>query len=304
MKRVLIADKNQNRLASHIAQSIGIDLIEIETVRFADTEIKPLIDDNNKLSGSHVIVVHSTSRPVNDQVVWLLLVCDILRLKHVKKISAIIPYFGYGRQDTYDDGLQGAGFSVMRMLESAGIGELITIDLHVPAVQNATISMKVHNITLGSFIAEHVVKEYEHKDVTIVAPDKGSYERAAYIARYLSVPLIKGFKERIGFDNARLLSLSDACKTERALIVDDIIDTGTTVLQVAQAIRAGNVNCKTDLFAIHPVLSNNAVQLLQNSFIDRVWVTDSIELYDQQLFEKLRIVNIGSLLVKALHDLF
>ncbi len=304
MKRVLIADKNQNRLASHIAQSIGIDLIEVETVRFADTEIKPLIDDNNKLSGSHAIIVHSTSRPVNDHLIWLLLVCDILRLKHVKKISAIIPYFGYGRQNMYTDGLQGAGYSVMRMLESAGIDELITIDLHAPALQYATISMKVHNIRLDSFIAECIAQKYEYKDLTIVAPDKGSAERAAYIAGYLNAPLIEGFKERIGVDNARLLSLSDTCKTERALIVDDIIDTGTTVLQVVQAISKSNVNCKIDLFAIHPVLSNNAAQLLQNSCIDRVWVTDSIELDDQQLFEKLRIVNIGPLLVKALHDLF
>jgi ribose-phosphate pyrophosphokinase len=235
---------------------------------------------------------------------WVLLICDILRLKHVKKISAIIPYFGYGRQDIYDDGSQGAGCSVMRVLESAGISKLIAVELHAAVLQKAVSSMQIYNIQLTNFITEWISKEYEHQELTIVAPDKGSWERAAYIAHHLNVPLIRATKERVGADKTRLLSLSDTCKTPKALIVDDIIDTGSTVLHVVQGIRAGNDACKIDLFAVHPVLSNNAAQALQTSSIDRAWVTDSIELQSQQLFEKLRIIDISSLLVKVLRDLF
>lgn len=305
MKKILIADRDQSRLAGQIAQATGIELIEIDTIHFADTEIKPVLDDkNNQVPGSHAIIVHSTSMPVNDNLLWIVLLCDILRLKGVKKISAIIPYFGYGRQDIYDDGSQGAGCSVMRMLESAGIGELITIDLHASALCDVVTSMKVHNIQLNNFIVEWISKEYGHKDLTIVAPDRGATERAAYIADCLDIPLIRAAKERVGTDKTRLLSLSDTCKTNYALIIDDIIDTGSTMLHVVQEIRASNDACKIDLVAVHPVLSNNAAQALQTSSIDRVWVTDSIELQNQQLFEKLRIIDISSLLVKVLRDLF
>lgn len=304
MKRVLIADRAQKRLAYQIAQSIGVDLIEVDTIHFTDTEIKPVLaDENNQLFGSHAIIVHSTNRFVNDNLIWIWLLCDKVRSKGVKKISVMIPYFGYGRQDLYDDGSEGPGCAIMRLLECAGISEIITVELHAPALQKVVSSMQIYNIQLNSFIAEWIAKEYPVKDLTIVAPDKGSAERAQYIADQLNVPLLRATKERFGPDQTRLLSLSDRCKTDYALIVDDIIDTGATALHVIKEIRASNNSCNIDLFAIHPVLSNNASEALQASFVDKVWVTNSIELYDEQLFEKLRIVDIGPLLVKVLHEI-
>lgn len=305
MKKVFIADRDQSGLAQQLAKATENDLLEVETVHFADTEIKPILNDkDNRLLDAHAIIVHSTSRPVNDNFMWILFVCDILRAKGVKKISVIIPYFGYSRQDIYDDGSEGPGYVVMRMLEAAGISELIAIELHAAVLQKAVSSMQVHNIQLHKFIAEFVSKEYEHKDVTIVAPDKGSAQRASYIAGYLDVPLVRATKERCGADKTRLLSLDNSCKTNSALIVDDIIDTGSTMLHVIQKIRASNDRCKIDLFAIHSVLSNNAAQLLQESCVNRVWVTDSVELQDQQMFQKLHVVDISSVLVKVLRDLF
>lgn len=305
MKKILIAARDQKRLARQIVDATGIDLVEVDTVHFADTEIKPILNDtNNQLLDSHAIIVHSTSMPVNDNLIWIVLVCDMLRLKGVKKISAIIPYFGYGRQDIYDDGSQGAGCSVMRMLEAVGISEFITVELHAPALQKAVSSIQIHNIQMNSFIAEWILKEYKDHDLTIIAPDKGATERAEYIASILGVPLIRATKERYEPDKTRLLSLSDSCKSKYALIIDDIIDTGSTMLHVIEKIRESNDRCNIDIFAIHPVLSNNASQALQASSVHRVWVTDSIELQNQQLFEKIHIVDISSLLVKVLRDLF
>lgn len=305
MKRVLIADRDQERLAGQIAQSLCIDLIEVDTVRFADTEIKPILNDkDNQLDGSHALIVHSTSRSVNDHLIWILLVCDILRSKGVKRISALIPYFGYGRQDLYDNGSEGPGCSVMRLLEHAGIHELITVELHAPALQKAVSSMQIHNIQMNSFIAEWIAKEYVVGDLTIIAPDKGAAERAEYIANMLNIPLLRATKERYDSDQTRLLSLSDSCKTKHALIIDDIIDTGSTMLHVIEKLQESNDGCKIDIFAVHPVLSNNASQSLQASAVQRVWVTNSIELHNQQMFKKLRMIDISSLLVKVLRDLF
>lgn len=303
MHPVLIADEKQDILAKHVATETKLPLVEPHMARFADSEVRIMFEDPLELlPNSHAIIVHSTSRPVHDNLIWLLLVSQALQTHQVNKISAIIPYFGYGRQDTKPDGREAAVHMIIKCIEHAHIEDLITVDLHVPNITNF-FSIPVYNIMLERFIADFLQKQFGKEQLTLVAPDKGAINRSQSIAQLLDVPLMVFQKERYAINKTRVIASQGTCNTECAVIIDDIIDTGSTIINVAQELQKGHPSCKIYAFGVHAVLSDNAADCLQESAFQKVWVTNSIQLSAEQQFEKLEVIDISSELVKPLHEI-
>jgi ribose-phosphate pyrophosphokinase len=303
MRPIIIASENQKQLAERIAQQMSIPFIMPKTVHFADSEMRiDVSDDEHLIFGAHAIIVHSTSRPVHDNLIWLLLTCHQLKQKGIKKITAIIPYFGYGRQDKNPDGTIGAAQLIAQILEVAGIEQIITVALHVPEIADF-FSIPVYNIKLETFIADFLKRQYPKGDCTLVSPDKGADDRIAAIAEQLHVPVMHFAKERYAINQTRIVSSQGTCKTKNAIIIDDIIDTGSTIMHVAQELHQKNISCNIAAFAVHPVLSSNASDCLQQSVFSNIWVTNSIQLADEQQFEKLDVIDISGEIVKCLDDL-
>lgn len=303
MRPVLIADEKQNVLAKHIATEIKLPLVEPHMSIFADSEMRITFEDPLELlPNSHAIMVHATSRPVHDNLIWLLLVSQALQTHQVKKISALIPYFGYGRQDAGPNGKEGAVHVIIQLIEQTHIADLITVDLHVPNIINF-FSIPVYNITLERFIADFLKKQFTKEELTIIAPDKGAIDRAEQVAQLLDVPVMLFQKERYAINKTRVIASQGSCITQCAVIIDDIIDTGSTIINVAQELQKSHPSCKIYAFGVHAVFSDNAADCLQESVLQKVWVTNTIQLSIKQQFEKLEVIDISSELVKPLHEI-
>ena len=303
MHPVLIANEKQDVLAKHIAAETKLPLIEPHMARFADSEMRIMFEDPLELlPNSHAIMVHATSRPVHDNLIWLLLVSQALQAHQTKKISALIPYFGYGRQDTKPDDTEGAVHMIIKLIEHAHIANLITVDLHVPNIINF-FSIPVYNITLERFIADFLQKQFTKEELTIIAPDKGAVGRAEQVAQLLDVPVMSFEKERYAINKTRVIASQGRCNTQYAVIIDDIIDTGSTIINVAQELQKSHPACQIYAFGVHAVFSDNAADCLQESVFQKVWVTNTIQLSTDQQFEKLEVIDVSSELVKPLHKI-
>ncbi len=303
MHPVLIADEKQDVLAKHIATETRLPLVEPHMVRFADSEMRITFEDPLKLlPSSHAIIIHATSRPVHDNLVWLLLVSQVLRTHQVKKISALIPYFGYGRQTTKSNGKEGAVHVIIQLIEQTHIADLITVDLHVPNIANF-FSIPVYNITLEQFIADFLRKKFTKEELTIIAPDNGAVGRAEQVAQLLDVPMMLFEKERYAINKTRVIASQSRCNTQYAVIIDDIIDTGSTIINVAQELQKNHPSCKIYAFGVHAVFSDNAPDCLQESVLKNIWVTNTIQLSSDQQFEKLEVIDVSATLVKPLHEI-
>lgn len=303
MHAILIASKQQKQIASELSAMTSIPMLIPQESHFADTELRIMFDDpENLLVNSHAIIVHATSRPVHEHIMWLLLTCHALHQHNVKKISAIIPYFGYARQVMDPDGTRGGAQLVVNLLEMVGIQHIMSIELHVPRIVDL-FSIPVIDIHLNAYIAHFLQRELAHAHYTVIAPDHGAIERASAIADLVRAPMMFFQKERYDINKTRITSYKGICDTEYAVIIDDIVDTGATMVHVAQELKKNRPACKIVAFAIHPVLSHGAAQSLQGSVLEKVWVTNSIQLADQQRFDKLQIVDISSELVKPVLDI-
>ena len=301
MQAVIIADEKQDKLAKRIVEQADLPLLESQTVRFADSEMRVAFDDPLALlPESHAIIVHSTSRPVHDNFVWLFLACHALKAAQVKKITAVIPYLGYVRQNTNPDGTHGAAHMVAHLIEQMGIERLITVALHAPEVASF-FSIPVHNITLERFIGAFFQQRFARDELTIIAPDKGAMQRVQLIAEQLSAPTMVFKKERYAVNKTRVVASEGACNTPHAVIVDDIIDTGSTIINVAQELYS-SASCSVNAFGIHPVLSFNAPDSLQNSVFKEVWATNTIQLSTQQEFKKLNVLDMSAEIVKVIQE--
>ncbi len=307
MKAFVIAQTEHNAIAKGIAQALELSLIEPQTVHFADSELRVLLPDSSLCAGAHAIVVHSTAPPVQENMFWLFQTCHALQQAGVEKITAVVPYLGYARQEKNPDGTVGAMQLIARLIEAAGIDALVTVALHDPSVVSF-FSIPVYDITLATFLADYLSERFKQGQVTVVAPDEGAADNVARIAQLLHAPSIYFEKERYAVDKTRVLSTSGTCNTKDAIVIDDIIDTGSTIIDVGQWLferMAGDQEQERAIYAcaIHPVFSANAVDCLQESMFASVWVTNSITLPKEKMFEKLQVIDISVPIAQVIHQL-
>lgn len=298
---VILSGTGSQPLAQKICDKLGKPLGRTEIRRFSDGEIFVEIGEN--VRGRDVYVVQSTARPVNDSLMELLIMIDALKRASAKDITAVIPYYGYARQDR-------------KVAPRTPISAKLTADLLTAAGATRVVSMELHagqiqgffDIPFDNLFASPVMLEYlrgELKGVAdrlvMVSPDAGGVERARYYAKHLDATVAVIDKRRTGPNVAKAMNIIGDVKGRVAVILDDMIDTAGTLTEAAAAVIEHGA---TDVYALatHGVLSGPAVDRINSSRIRKVIVTDTIPLSEQaRASQKIHQLSIADLLAEAIH---
>jgi ribose-phosphate pyrophosphokinase len=292
---------NANRpLAEEICNSLKLQLGHSSVSRFSDGEVYFQILEN--VRGKDVFVIQPTCSPVDTTLVELLLMIDAFKRASARRITAVLPYFGYARQDRKDKPrVPISAKLVADVLSTAGASRALTMDLHVPQIQGF-FDIPVDHLFAAPVMIEHFQK-LNLSDLTVVSPDAGGTERARAYAKKLSANLAIIDKRREEANVAEVVNIVGEVHGRNALIVDDIIDTAGTLVKSAEAIMKKGAQ---NVFACctHPVLSGRAVQRINESCLEQVVVTNSIPLSSQGAqSKKIQLLSVAELLGKAIKSI-
>jgi ribose-phosphate pyrophosphokinase len=287
-------------LAHAICEYIGVPPGHAEHGKFSDGESRYQILEN--VRGADVFVVQPCSNPVDFHLMQLLLMTDAFKRASARRITPVIPYYPYARQDRKDrPRVPISAKLVADLLETAGANRALTLDLHAPQIQG------YFNVPVDHLFAAPVLVEYFQKkslgQMTVVSPDAGGVERARYFGKKMGAPLAIVDKRRIDVNVSEVMHLIGEVSGRPALIIDDIIDTAGTLVKTAEALIEHGA---TRVFAActHPVLSGPAVERLAKSPIEEVVVTDSVPLgAAAQKLEKIKVLSVAPLLARGIQSI-
>lgn len=270
----IIAGRSNLSLASSAAKSIGVELSPCDVHRYSDGELSVEIREN--IRGNDVFVIQSTSFPGNDHLMELLIIMDALRRASAKRITAVIPYFGYARQDRkVKPRVPITAKLVSDLIVVAGASRVLTMDLHAGQIMGF-FNIPVDNLYARPVLLSYIKERYETSDICIVSPDAGGVSRArAYAKRLSDVSLAIIDKRRTRPNEVDEMNVVGEVQGKIAIIVDDIVDTGGTLVKAADALLQRGAT-KVLACCSHPVLSGNAVERIQSSNISELVCTDSI----------------------------
>ncbi len=287
-------------LADEICAFLGLERGKCSLVRFSDGEDYVQLLEN--VRGADVFVVQPTSHPVNDNIFQLLLMIDALKRASARRITTVIPYFGYARQDRKDKPRSPISSKLVAdLLTTAGADRALVVDLHAPQIQG------FFNIPVDHIFASPVLVDYfRHKhlpDLTVVSPDAGGVERARFFAKKMDSALAIVDKRRVEMDVTEVMHVIGDVKNRTCLLLDDIVDTAGTLVRTAQALLdAGAVAVYA--CATHPVLSGPALERIANSALVEMVVTNTIPLStDAQREPKIKVRSIAGLLARAIQSI-
>jgi ribose-phosphate pyrophosphokinase len=283
-------------LAEEIAKVIGVQLGQCSVTRFSDGEIQINIEES--IRGCDVFVIQSTSAPVNEHIMELLIMIDALKRASAKTISIVTPYYGYARQDRKARAREPITAKlVANLLETAGADRVITLDLHAPQIQG------FFDIPIDHLVGVPILGEYfkskNLEDIVVVSPDHGGVTRARKLAERLKAPIAIIDKRRPRPNVAEVMNIVGNIEGKTAILIDDMIDTAGTITLAANALVE---NGATDVYACctHPVLSGPAIERIQNSKIKELVVTNSISLPEEKKIEKLIQLSVAPLIGEAI----
>lgn len=290
---------SNKELAEKIATSMGVELGHMSVSHFSDGEIKIAIEES--IRGDNVYIIQSTSDPVNDNLMELLIMIDACRRASAKAINVVIPYFGYARQDRKAQPREPITAKlVARMMENAGATRILALDLHAAQIQGF-FEAPVDHLYGAPLLAEYFLtnERYTDSDIVVVSPDHGGVTRARKLAEFLKAPIAIIDKRRPKANVAEVMNIVGDVANRHAIIIDDMIDTAGTITLAASAIKEAGalsvVACCT-----HPVLSGPAIQRLEDSVLDEVIVSDSIYLPDEKRIDKIKQVTVSELIAEAI----
>ncbi|MDR0620797.1 MAG: ribose-phosphate pyrophosphokinase [Deltaproteobacteria bacterium] len=298
---VMISGNSNVGLATEICESLWQPLGLAQVRRFSDGEI--LVEIGENVRGRDTFVIQSTCNPVNDNLMELLLIIDALKRASARRITAVIPYYGYARQDRKaQPRVPISAKLVADLLTAAGTTRVLAMDLHAGQIQgffNIPVDHLFAAPVLLSYIKEAFLKE-DSPDIILVSPDAGGVERTRYLAKRLSAPLAIVDKRREAPNVAKAMNIIGDVKGRRALIIDDMVDTAGTLTQAADFLQSKGavdvVACAT-----HPVFSGQAVDLINASSLTNVVVTNSIPLNPGgRDLSKIKVLSVASLLAEAI----
>ncbi len=295
--RLILFSGNANRaLSQEIADYVGVPLGEAEVSRFADGEILVQIFEN--VRGADVFVIQPTCRPVNENLMELLVIIDALKRASAWRITAVMPYYGYGRQDRkVQPRVPITAKLVADLLTAAGVHRVLTMDLHAGQIQGFFTTPVDH-----LFAAPVLLQYFQDRmlgNAVVVSPDAGGVERARAFAKRLDTSLAFIDKRRTGPNEAKVMHIVGEVEGRDVIIVDDMIDTGGTLTQaVAPLLEKGAKR----IFAscTHPVLSGSAVERIEASALEEVVVTNTIPFPEGRLSKKLTVLSVAPLLGEAI----
>ena len=292
--RVLTGTGNEP-LAAEIAEQLGVPLCKRTINRFADGEVFVRIDEN--IRGADIFIVQPTNPPA-ENVIELLLIIDAVRRASAARITVVLPYFGYARQDRKDQPRVAIGAKMMaRMIETCGADRVLGLDFHAHQVQGF-FDVPVDHLYAAPVFTSHY-RKMGLTDLVVVAPDVGSAKMARGFAKRLNGTLAIIDKRRPTANVAEVVNVVGEVEGKDCLIPDDMIDTAGTVSEAARALKALGAK---DIYvcATHALLSGPAVERLSKAPIKEVCVTNSIRLPESKLFPTLHVLSVAELLAKAI----
>jgi len=294
----VIAGNAHPELARRVAERAGASLVPVRIAAFADGETGVRIEGG--LSGSDLYIVQPTSPPVNEHLMILALIADAARAAGAARITAVIPYFGYARQDTRKNaGEPRSAQLACRILECAGIERLVALELHSPALDSA-FRIPLTHVEVDD-AALPLILQWRLPDLTIVSPDAGGIKRAQRYASALHAPLAVIVKTRPRPDATATLAALGDIRGRRCLIVDDMASTGGTVAAAAQALREAGA-AEVHAFFVHAVMASGAFERIRAAGVRLVATTDSVP-YVKASQGHLKIIETAPLLARALRGL-
>ena len=295
---MVFAGNASRELAGAICQRLEVALGHAEVRQFSDGETQVEIHDN--VRGGDVFVVQSTSTPGNDHIMELLLLLDALKRASAKRVTAVIPYYGYARQDRkVSPRVPISAKLVADLLETAGASRVMTLELHAGQIQGF-FNVPVDNLYSNPVLLPPIMDEVSGVPVSVVSPDAGGVERARAFAKRLDASLAIIDKRRVRANQVEEMRIIGDVKGRAAVIVDDIIDTAGTMCKAAEAVMAAGA-LRVLACAAHGVLSGAAVERVGNSVIDKLFITDTIAPRPDVLGEeKIRVVTVAELIATAI----
>jgi ribose-phosphate pyrophosphokinase len=290
---------NSNRpLAEAVAAGLNLPLARASVRRFADMEVFVEIHEN--VRGEDVFVIQSTSYPTNDHLMELLITLDALRRSSARRITPVIPYFGYARQDRKSGPRSPISAKlVANIIAEAGANRVLTMDLHAGQIQGF-FDIPVDNLQAAPLFARDIEERYQGRELMIVSPDVGGVLRARDIARRLNCDLaiIDKRRERAGV--SEVMNIIGEVEGRDCIIIDDIVDSGGTLCNAADALLAANAN-SVSVYVSHGVLSGGAVARIAASKIEMLTITDSIAATEAvRLAHNVRQLSIAPLIAEAM----
>jgi len=292
---------NANRvLAENICTELDIPMGDAIVDRFPEGEIKVQLNEN--IRGRDVFVIQSISHPVNDSIMELLILIDAARRASAERITAVLPYYGYARQDRKDrPRVPITSKLVANLLTTAGANRILTVDLHAGQIQGFFDIPFDHlysiNI-LGSYFLDKGIE-----NLCIVTPDVGGIKMARAYATLLKAPLAIIDKRRESDRSTKVMNLIGEVKGKNVVIVDDLISTGGSIVEAAAALKRFGAK---DIYAnvVHPVLAGPAIERIENSEIKEFVTTDSIPLTDDKKHKKITVLSVAPLLAEAIRRIY
>jgi ribose-phosphate pyrophosphokinase len=290
---------NANRpLSDAIAEYLDMRLTRSEVKTFADQEIFVRIDEN--VRGEDVFVLQSTSYPANDNLMQLLIMMDALRRASARRITAVIPYFGYARQDRKTDGRTPISAKlVANLIETAGAHRVLTVDLHAGQIQGF-FDIPTDNLFGGPVMVDDIRERFGKEKIVVVSPDVGGVVRARSLAKRIDADLAIVDKRRPEAGKSEVMNIIGEVKGARCIMVDDMCDSGGTLANAAAALKEHGA-VSVSAYVTHGVLSGTAVERIEKSVLDELVTTDTIQPSEAARKSKsIRILTIAPLLGEAI----
>ncbi|WP_040517113.1 ribose-phosphate pyrophosphokinase [Gilvimarinus chinensis] len=288
-------------LAKKIVDQLGMTLGDVSVSQFSDGEVA--IELNVNVRGRDVFVVQPTCAPTNDNLIELIVMVDALRRASAGRITAVVPYFGYARQDrrVRSARVPITAKVVADMMVGAGIDRLLTVDLHAEQIQGF-FDVPVDNVYGSPVLLEDIEKQ-KFEDLVVVSPDIGGVVRARAVAKQLGVDLAIIDKRRPSANVAEIMNIIGDIEGRTCLLVDDMVDTAGTLCNAASALKKQGAK-RVVAYATHPVLSGKAIDNLNNSELDELVVTDSIPLRPEvEACGRVRVLTLSRMLAEAVRRL-
>ncbi len=285
-------------LASAIARHIGVPLGHASISKFSDGEVS--VELNENVRGKDVFIIQPTCAPTNDSIMELLLTADALHRASANRITAVVPYYGYARQDRRVRSARVAISAkvVADMISAVGVNRVLTVDLHAEQIQGF-FSIPVDNV-YGSPVLTEDIERQRYENLTVVSPDVGGVVRARAVAKQLNVDLAIIDKRRPTANDAQVMNIIGDVEGRSCLIVDDMVDTAGTLCKAAEALKDHGAQ-RVMAYATHPILSGPAIENIEGSALDSLVVTDTIPLSDAaKNCGRIRQLSMAKLLAESI----
>lgn len=296
---LMVFTGNANRdLAADIARNIGVPLGRASISKFSDGEVS--VELNENVRGKDVFVIQPTCAPTNDSIMELLLMADALHRASANRITAVVPYYGYARQDRRVRSARVAISAkvVADMISAVGVNRVLTVDLHAEQIQGF-FSIPVDNVYGSPVLTEDIIRQ-NYENLLVVSPDVGGVVRARAVAKQLNVDLAIIDKRRPTANEAQVMHIIGDVEDRTCLIVDDMVDTAGTLCKAAEALKDHGAK-RVMAYATHPILSGPAIENIDGSALDSLVVTDTIPLSDAaKQCSRIRQLSMAKLLAESI----